>query len=488
MYELHKKISAIEVEGKTFKDICTKVPIVNIFHTEKRRRKRETKFVLRRNAILGRRRRETLVTEGQDPFDPDQDPSNATLQLINTNLTTSAPQTSNLNSTTENPTMPPASEDVDDVKVVDPVIPDAAYKELWPDYYEDYKEVKGVKQVKEDKQVKEAASDSVWPDYDYLDDEDYVAKPEVTTKKPERIRINYDHYGRQEKKEGEEKKVEVKELPADITCGIVTRLREKCLQSNLLEIWQYKEDLIYSTTQQEIIDAVNLLESSPWTAYPTDFSSQLGGIVRNSTGHVVSATAAQMYWNVAVPDTASLVRHQGSGVELELADAVTLAWEEQMIRITLNTTYPDHSILPHAAKSFGDVSSEAIFFDAVKMAVGYGLMFLYTIFMLGRVNSVEIKLYLSIAGITSVGMGLIIALGLSSMIGYAYTPMHAALPFLCLGKEKFYKRKRGFQLLTHKVSTIRVRSNHSPHPLPTPPSLVCLLDTSGNPVSRGLRV
>ena len=41
MYRLYERIENISVNGKTFKDICEKVPIADIFQT-KRRRKRET--------------------------------------------------------------------------------------------------------------------------------------------------------------------------------------------------------------------------------------------------------------------------------------------------------------------------------------------------------------------------------------------------------------------------------------------------------------
>ena len=33
------------------------------------------------------------------------------------------------------------------------------------------------------------------------------------------------------------------------------------------EMWRYDSSLIQSTTQQEILDAVNLLERSPWYGY-----------------------------------------------------------------------------------------------------------------------------------------------------------------------------------------------------------------------------
>ncbi len=67
------------------------------------------------------------------------------------------------------------------------------------------------------------------------------------------------------------------------------------------------------------------------------------------------------------------------------------------------------------------------------MVSGYLLMFAYTIFMLGRVNVVEHRVYLTASGIVSVAMGLVISIGLSSAFNLPYTPMHAILPFLCLG-------------------------------------------------------
>jgi len=79
------------------------------------------------------------------------------------------------------------------------------------------------------------------------------------------------------------------------------------------------------------------------------------------------------------------------------------------------------------------VSTQAIFFDVIKMVSGWLLMFVYTMLMLGRFNLVEHRTYLSIAGFVAVGMGLFISLGLSFAIGMPYTPMHAILPFLYLG-------------------------------------------------------
>ena len=102
---------------------------------------------------------------------------------------------------------------------------------------------------------------------------------------------------------------------------------DRCILYTFLDAWRYDEDLILSASQQEILDAVNLLErrctyffpsaktlyacmnscepkerqillSSPWFGYGTNYSSAMGGISRNATGHIVGATTAQLYWSI----------------------------------------------------------------------------------------------------------------------------------------------------------------------------------------------
>ena len=200
-------------------------------------------------------------------------------------------------------------------------------------------------------------------------------------------------------------------------------------------MWRYDEDLINTATQSEIIDAVNLLEKSPWYGYGTNYSKLLGGLTRNSSGHVISATVAQMFWRIEIPDGAEIVDSQGSGLELQLADEDSLEWEEQFIQIGVNSSSKTATVLPNASKSFGEVSTQAIFFDAFFMAGGYIIMFLYTILMLGNLNTLELRMFLTLSGLASIGMGIAISVGLSSLLGFPYTPMHAVLPFICLGEE-----------------------------------------------------
>ena len=198
-------------------------------------------------------------------------------------------------------------------------------------------------------------------------------------------------------------------------------------------MWRFEKEFIETTTQQEILDAVNLLDKSPWFGYDTNYTRLLGGVERNSSGHIVSARVAQMFWRLEIPDNAEIDDSQGSGLELQLADQSSLAWEEQFIQLALNSSSHTATILPNSAKSFGEVSGEAIFFDAFFMAGGYLIMFIYTIIMLGNANLIHVRLYLTISGLLSIAMGMVISMGLSSLLGFPYTPMHAVLPFICLG-------------------------------------------------------
>ena len=198
-------------------------------------------------------------------------------------------------------------------------------------------------------------------------------------------------------------------------------------------MWRYDQHLIETTNQEEILNAVNLLSKSPWFGYDLDYSGLLGGVERNGTGHIVSAKTAHLIWTLRVPDDAVLDTASGGGLEIDPADKTTIDWEEQFIKIALEASEDDFVVKPNAVKSFSDISSQAVFFDVYLMLIGYTAMFLYTVIMLGRVNTRDIRFYVSIAGIISVFKGLAISVAVASMLGFPYTPMHAALPFLCLG-------------------------------------------------------
>ena len=101
---------------------------------------------------------------------------------------------------------------------------------------------------------------------------------------------------------------------------------------------RYNPEYINSTTTEEILLAINALERSPWYGYDTNYTKLLGGVTRNSSGHVVSAKTALMFWSVTVPDDVEIDLNQGSGEIVVLADATTLDWEKMFIGETIK--YP----------------------------------------------------------------------------------------------------------------------------------------------------
>jgi len=325
MFNIFTKIQSINSNGKTFNDLCARIPIADIFQTKKRKKRQ-------------------AVPE-QYEYD---------------------------------------------------------YSEIWGDYPEE----------------------SIW--------EDYPDQDEVSPSFKEQ-RINFAKYGVTEERNENDTKEVVSSVPENIYCDLVTTLTDKCVQTNLLEMWRYDQHLIETTNQEEILNAVNLLSKSPWFGYDLDYSGLLGGVERNGTGHIVSAKTAHLIWTLRVPDDAVLDTASGGGLEIDPADKTTIDWEEQFIKIALEASEDDFVVKPNAVKSFSDISSQAVFFDVYLMLIGYTAMFLYTVIMLGRVNTRDIRFYVSIAGIISVFKGLAISVAVASMLGFPYTPMHAALPFLCLG-------------------------------------------------------
>jgi len=268
-------------------------------------------------------------------------------------------------------------------------------------------------------------------DYSEIWGQEYYDEVDEDHVEVEEVRINFQKYGRKANNTSDDTKEHVEAVPDSIYCDLVTTLNEKCIQTSLLEMWRYREDFIRSTTQEEILAGVNLLERSPWYGYSSQYQHLLGGVTRNATGHIVSAKTAYMIWTLKVPDGVEFVSK--TGLEIDPADVTTIDWERQFLEIALNMSTSEVQLLPNAVSSFSDISSEAVFFDIYLILIGYFAMFFYTITMLGKINTVEIRLYVTIAGIVSVFMGLVISVSLASIFGFPYTTMHAALPFLCLG-------------------------------------------------------
>ena len=105
-------------------------------------------------------------------------------------------------------------------------------------------------------------------------------------------------------------------------------------------------------TQEKIIEAVNVIDQSPHFGHDFDYSTLLGDITRDErTGQIISAKSALHIW-VASTDLSNLTDSGIAGVELDLADATSLAWENKLIKTMLDfdAEMPDMSILVNVAR------------------------------------------------------------------------------------------------------------------------------------------
>ena len=169
------------------------------------------------------------------------------------------------------------------------------------------------------------------------------------------------------------------------------------MENSLLELWSednYGEDteeLLQTITQEEIIRAVNEDTFSKELGFEQDFTKYLGGVERNSSGHIVAARATFMRFfgkvNLSAITEEELTRARlGSPV-----DGFTLRWETSLIE-TLTGGLGDldgYELFTNVAKSFTDLSSEAIEGDAFFFGCGTAIMFTYVQIMLGKFNLVE---------------------------------------------------------------------------------------------------
>lgn len=83
-----------------------------------------------------------------------------------------------------------------------------------------------------------------------------------------------------------------------VYCGIIENLPMGCLVENLLEIWNFDANIIGNLTKDDILNAINVTTISAASGHESDFIGLLGGIVRNASGHIISATALMSHWMV----------------------------------------------------------------------------------------------------------------------------------------------------------------------------------------------
>ena len=199
-----------------------------------------------------------------------------------------------------------------------------------------------------------------------------------------------------------------------------------CLEMSILEAFmtpahQYDADAITGLSSvQKVADTVNSTALSGVTDGPFRPHSYLGSVTYNN-GKIVGAKAM-------------LLNLMGINEGDQKGDEGSLLFEEKLISLVNERSYSGGmQAYPLTMRSFNDLIGGSIASDLSSLASGYLLIYLYVLINLGKRNSVEQRVWLSITGIAAVMMGVGTSFGLASFMGVFSTGMNQLLPFLMLG-------------------------------------------------------
>jgi len=243
---------------------------------------------------------------------------------------------------------------------------------------------------------------------------------------------------------------------------MVSRMPMACLEWSILELWgnegvydKYTDAEIGSLTRESILDKINNVAKSGIFLQDKNFTDYLGEKTYDENGRIIGAKATIIRWFGRLNASESLL-HPVKDRD-EPIDQKTLDFEGEMIKILLNQTgYPAGlESFPNVQRSFGDVSVSTIFGDVSYLVAGFAIVFIYITVMLGKISWIENRVFLSLAGLISVLMGIIVSYGFCSAIGLFFGPMHNVLPFLLLGIgiDDMFVIVQSWETLTEKERT-----------------------------------
>jgi len=226
----------------------------------------------------------------------------------------------------------------------------------------------------------------------------------------------------------------------DLYCGCVEATETACFEQNIVELWGDQgafndvSDLkIAGLTQKEILDTINNKNVSQIFLKDFNFQELLGDIKYGDNGEIVGAGAVEMKFFTTVNVTA--VKEFGTAARGEKIDQEAFDFEGLM-----RDMLKDRSWFPAGMTSYVNIQRQFFdafvgqtFKDADKLGGGYMLVFIYVNVMLSKLNFVEQRIWLSVIGILSVIMGMILGYGLCSLFGLFYSAAHTVIPFLLLG-------------------------------------------------------
>ena len=148
----------------------------------------------------------------------------------------------------------------------------------------------------------------------------------------------------------------------------------------------------------------------------------LSEVRRDNRSNVVGATAVMNIW---------FLEESGDTSE----DA--LEWETGFIEETVNNIDEERPegvrVFGLAERSYDDEIMFVVYSNMVILLLGFGLLFLYMVLVLGNLNWIEQRALLSIAGMVVIALSLGSCYGLGFFFGVSFNDMCPVIPFLLLG-------------------------------------------------------
>jgi hypothetical protein len=191
-------------------------------------------------------------------------------------------------------------------------------------------------------------------------------------------------------------------------CKSLTKL--VCFEQTIFDIWSDcgDRDLI-APALDNLADAaaVKAVINHPAvkngvSGKDVDMSKYLGGVTMDAKGKIIKVTSIRFSLLNQVTDLFPIEKHE--------------LWEEKFLELTLSLKLASNlELYPMATRSFVDVIGESIGGDANLLSMGFMVVFLYIMVMLGKFNLVEQRAALALVGITSIVIGIVSSYGLCSV-------------------------------------------------------------------------
>ncbi|KAK0173536.1 hypothetical protein PV328_006715 [Microctonus aethiopoides] len=231
--------------------------------------------------------------------------------------------------------------------------------------------------------------------------------------------------------------------PTELYCDIISNLPDGCVIFSILDLWEYNSDIILNQTRKDILTKINTINISPTLGHPINFTDLLGDVTTDYMGRIIAAKAVKTQWMLHVDFTKVNMNAAGNDIGTnDWATIEVLRWESalldvlhtssELLKISNKLYNQSLAIWYEAGRSFGDISSSTMFQDIKKIIIGTVLMTIYVLLILSKFNWVEWRFCLTCAGLMCVGGAFIVAIGICSLFGVPYGPVHSSLPFMLM--------------------------------------------------------